>query len=236
MSFSVIIPVYNAEQFLLRCLDSVLRQSAADQLEVLAVNDGSTDGSLTILNEYAAAHPFIHVLNQSNQGQAAARNRALRQAQGDWIIFLDADDYWSPDYLEHIVPCLTEQTDVLQTGYTWIPATGQPIQVPCRRKYRFPSAWSKIIRRNFLLEHAVFFPKGAYYDDPVWAVTLWQAKPRIVLSPSTGYCYCQNPQSITANRKPTASLRRQLRQMGLRLYDFGWLRLRLFAHFIKQRL
>jgi len=229
MLVSIIIPAYNAGQTLSRCLDSVLPQ-LTDEMEVLVVNDGSTDGTAKVLESYARACEYIKVFTQPNRGQAAARNGALRHATGTWVIFLDADDYWGKDYLANILPALTDDIDVLQTGYT------QTHPVVCRRKYRFLSAWSKVIRRAFLEEHRILFPEGLYYDDPVWAARLWQAQPRIALSTSTDYNYTINNQSITANPKPTAPVREELRRMGLRLWSFGWLRLRLTAHFLKQQL
>ena len=229
MLVSVIIPAYNARQTLGRCLDSVLPQ-LTDEMEVLVVNDGSTDDTAELLDAYARAHENIKVFSQPNRGQAAARNEALRHATGEWICFLDADDYWVKDYLADILPALNDNLDVLQTGFTQV----RPIS--SRRKYRFLSAWSKVIRRTFLLEHRILFPEGLYYDDPVWAARLWSAKPRIALSNNTDYHYTVNNQSVTANPKSTVPVRDELRRMGLRLWSFGWLRLRLTAHFIKQRL
>ena len=196
---------------------------------MLVVNDGSTDGSLAILHEYAATNACIRVLTQLNRGQAAARNTALQQAKGEWILFLDADDYWGDDYLKHIIPDLSDDIDVLQTGYT------QKHPIRCTRRYRFLSAWSKVIRREFLIKNHILFPEGLYYDDPVWAATLWKTNPHIAVSESTDYNYTINSQSITANPKSSVPVRKELRKMGLRLWTFGWLRLRLTAHFIKQR-
>jgi len=232
---SIIIPVYNAEPYLRRCLDSVLRQQFRD-FEVIAVNDGSTDASLDILRQYAAKDTRIQVFNQTNRGQSAARNVAFKQARGEWLFFLDSDDYWADNYLEQILPDLTDETDVLQTGYTWLPLGGPAREHPCRRKYRFLADCLKIVRREFLRKNDIIFPENLYYDDPVWSARLWQAHPRIVLSTSTGYYYCQNRSSITANPHSTKPVRRELRQMGLRLWSFGWLRLRLAAHFLKERI
>jgi len=226
MLLSVIIPVFNGEKTIDRCLNSVEQQSIQTPLEVLVADDGSTDGTAEILRTHARACKYIKVLHLAHGGQAAARNAALKQATGEWVCFLDADDYWDADYLKHILPDLKEGIDVLQTGYRGF---------VCTRKYRFLSAWSKVIRRTFLEEHGIWFPEGMYYDDPVWAARLWQAKPRIALSASTDYNYTFNSQSVTANPKPTKPVRKELRRMGLRLWDFGWLRLRLTAHFIKDR-
>ena len=95
MKISVIIPVYNCEKYLERSLDSVLRQrfDDGDELQVITVDDGSTDGSGAVLDRYAAEHSNIQVLHQPNQGVSAARNHALDLAEGDYIHFVDGDDF-----------------------------------------------------------------------------------------------------------------------------------------------
>ena len=89
---SVIIPVYNAEKFLSRCLDSVINQTH-ENLEIICVNDESTDGSLEILQEYAAKDSRVIIENQKNQGAPVARNRGIEIATGEYIHFVDADDW-----------------------------------------------------------------------------------------------------------------------------------------------
>lgn len=103
---SVIVPVYNTLPYLRQCLESVLTQSiGADHLEIIAVDDGSTDGSETLLDEFAAAHPgTVRVIHQANSGGPAAPcNRGLASATGRWVFFLGADDYLSPTALERLV-------------------------------------------------------------------------------------------------------------------------------------
>lgn len=100
---SLIIPVYNVENYIRECLDSLLQQDLS-ACEVLCVNDGSTDGSLAILQEYQAAHPNVfRVFSQINQGQAAARNKALDEAKGEFVVFLDSDDYYLPNAIATIM-------------------------------------------------------------------------------------------------------------------------------------
>jgi len=89
---SIIIPVYNVEKYLRQCLDSVVNQTLKD-IEIICVNDGSTDNSLHILEEYADKDPRVRVLNQENMGSGVARNRAIKQATGEYIGFMDSDDY-----------------------------------------------------------------------------------------------------------------------------------------------
>ena len=96
---SVIIPVYNSEKYLRKCLDSVINQTLKD-LEIICVNDGSTDQSLEILNEYINVDNRITVINQDNLGAGAARNKGLEVAKGEYIHFLDADDWLEPNAYE----------------------------------------------------------------------------------------------------------------------------------------
>ena len=95
---SVIIPVYNAEPYLRRCLDSVLN-STYRELELILVNDGSTDNSPAICEEYAARDSRVTLISQENRGVSAARNRGLEACRGEWVVFVDADDLISPDFL-----------------------------------------------------------------------------------------------------------------------------------------
>lgn len=99
---SVIIPVYNVEKYLEECLDSVCNQTLAN-IEIVCVNDGSTDGSLDILNAYAEKDGRIKVLSQSNQGLGASRNNGLKESSGKYIYFLDSDDYIDLSCLEKLV-------------------------------------------------------------------------------------------------------------------------------------
>lgn len=100
---SIIIPVYNVENYIRECLDSLLQQDLTT-CEVLCVNDGSTDGSLAILQEYQTNHPNVfRVFSQINQGQAAARNKALDEAKGECVVFLDSDDYYLPNAIATII-------------------------------------------------------------------------------------------------------------------------------------
>ena len=92
MKLSVIVPVFNTEKFVSHCLDSLINQTHKD-LEIVIVNDGSTDSSGAIINEYANKDNRIIIVNQKNQGLSAARNKGLFVASGDYVLFLDSDDY-----------------------------------------------------------------------------------------------------------------------------------------------
>ena len=99
MKFSIIIPVYNVEQYLRECLDSVLGQTYSDW-EAICVNDGSTDGSAAILEEYVVKDKRFKIVTQPNGGLSSARNTGMEVAKGDYIVFLDSDDWLELDALE----------------------------------------------------------------------------------------------------------------------------------------
>lgn len=116
---SIIIPVYNSERFLKECLDSVLSQSFSD-FEVIVVDDGSTDSSIQIEEEYSKDSRFV-IIRQSNAGQGAARNRALDIAKGKYITFLDSDDAMKPDFLKETLSKIEDgKYDIVVTNYDYI--------------------------------------------------------------------------------------------------------------------
>ena len=113
---SVIVPIYNGEKFLNRCLDSILGQSYKN-LEIICIDDGSTDFSYNILQEYESKVDKVHVVFQGNQGVSAARNTGIRQAKGRYVTFVDCDDYIEEYYVENLVQYMINQNDIVMTGF-----------------------------------------------------------------------------------------------------------------------
>lgn len=134
---SVIIPVYNREETILRAVDSVFSQTWKD-LELIIVDDGSTDQTATILSERYPQE--IQLLSQENQGVSAARNFGVRESSGKWIAFLDSDDYWHPQKLERQMEYLKENSklNIAQTEEIWI-RNGK--RVNPHKKHKKPSGW-----------------------------------------------------------------------------------------------
>ena len=119
---SVIIPVFNTEAYLRRCLDSVMRQS--ELREIILVDDGSTDGSGDICDEYAARRPdLFRVIHQKNQGSSAARNAGIEIAGGEYLSFIDSDDYIEPDMYECLLRLAEEYGADMASGEMWIEKT-----------------------------------------------------------------------------------------------------------------
>lgn len=176
---SVIVAVYNAEQYLGACLDSLLAQTLAD-IEIIAVDDGSTDSSGCILAQYAARTGKLKCYAQQNSGAAAARNLALRYATGEYIGFVDSDDFVDPDMYETLYGrAAAESVDIVECNlrHTW--RGGEDIEI--MQQYCDPSdllcfgryvVWNKIFRRDWLRESGVQFPEGCIYEDVAFVANL----------------------------------------------------------------
>src|SRR5574344_49484 len=118
ISVSFIIPIFNTEKYLKQCLNSIISQTLSD-IEIICINDGSTDNSLCILENFAKKDKRIKVINQKNKGQSAARNKGITLAKGEYIAFVDSDDWAQPDMLEKMYNRATQDdTDVTMASVT----------------------------------------------------------------------------------------------------------------------
>ena len=173
MRYSVIIPVYNAKETLRRCLDSLVRQQFSDY-ELLLINDGSTDGSDAICREYANTYSCVRYFVKENGGVSSARNLGLEQAEGEYILFVDSDDYVSADYFASLSSALKNDTaDLLMFGYSnfgGVPTewdTGEfyedsEIGIAERvsstvQQYLFSSLWSKVFKKQIIEQYNMRF-------------------------------------------------------------------------------
>lgn len=162
---SVIVPVYNVSQYLRRCLDSILNNTWRD-LEIICVNDGSTDDSLRILREYEGEDPRIIVIDQENGGVSAARNAGLRAASGEFIAFIDSDDWIHPQYFEVLmhaqsqtnadcVVCGVEQTDcetlpVSNYNCAELNVISTTVSAALANRFTRTRIWGRVYKRSLL--------------------------------------------------------------------------------------
>lgn len=168
---SIVIPIYNGERFLRPCLDSILSQSVRE-LEVICVNDGSKDGTQSILEEYAAKDPRVVVFQQENQGIAAARNSGMDRATGEYLWFFDGDDVMQPGAAEAMLHRVRETSaDLVMGNYQYYHQVSKEIQTPGQRvktvvlrgnermqaAHITPLCGCKLWRTAFLREHDVHF-------------------------------------------------------------------------------
>lgn len=180
--FSIIVPVYNVEDFLRACLDSVYSQTYKD-FEVILVDDASSDKSGEICDEYKEKYPDnTVVIHQENMGAGGARNTGLSKARGDYICFVDSDDTITGDALCRIAKCIDEQNpDFVFITANNVDMEGNVLSVSSRPEYEngklyyldeTPSVittalnpWDKIIRREIIEKSGVLFPLRVFYED-----------------------------------------------------------------------
>jgi len=186
--FSIIVPVYNVEDYLPQCLDSILCQNFSD-FELILVNDGSTDSSLKICQQYKKNFPQIILIDKANGGLSDARNTGLSSAKGDYIIFTDSDDYWQGKHVLEDLRQLISQTNpdiIIHEESRFFSEN----DVTCKYNQRFiknkngkyedeilnlvyhdlyvASAWDKVIKRSILIDNQLFFPVGRKSEDIEW--------------------------------------------------------------------
>lgn len=207
---SVIVPVYNTAPWLRRCLDSICAQSYRN-LEILCVNDGSTDNSAEILAEYAARDERIRVFTQVNAGLSAARNTALEHATGEWVTGVDSDDYLAPDAYARAVACVSPGVDMVFFGVQDVAEDGTPL--PHNAYFDLPEAgeyamtpelasrlngcfWSKLWSRSLLEQHKLRFPHGLVHEDEALYFLAAPYTRKITVCHEMGYYYVQRSGSI----------------------------------------
>lgn len=200
---SVIVPIYNAEEFLDQCLESIRAQTYGN-LEVICINDGSTDGSLEIMRRHAAQDERVRVIDKENGGYGAGCNRGLDEATGEWVAIVEPDDYIDPTMFEEMLAFagrFEERIDIIKTPWwdlkdwddpdrmkaypSWLTGhvsrSRRPFTV--RENPEFlafhPSIWSALYRRAFLMERQIRFPEypgAGWADNPFLIDTVCQAE------------------------------------------------------------
>ena len=219
MKFSVIIPVYKVEKYLGYCVESILNQSFRD-FEVILVDDGSPDSCPGICDEYAKKDSRVKVVHQKNMGLAGARNTGLDHAVGEYICFIDSDDYLAH---EQVLQTLADKTasnpDIVHYKFKeWFESDGHIAE--CRFSYDVPtsgrtlaeiycdlidrdayynSAWSKIIRRELLVDNNIRFEQGIVGEDNEWYYHVVMVAKSLVLVDEPLYIYRRRKGSITTS-------------------------------------
>lgn len=189
ITFSIIIPVYNVEEYLEQCVNSCLAQTEQNY-EIILVDDGSTDHSGIICDRFAGLNEKVSVIHQENGGLSAARNSGILKAAGDYLVFLDSDDYLDISALEHLSRSLEgherdvivnrvekyDETDdcVYPCAYTldenlFVSSSPTEIYKELLKQKKFTfTAWIFVVNRRFLLEKRLFFYPGLLHEDEMW--------------------------------------------------------------------
>ena len=205
---SVIVPVYNAERYLEECLNSIQQQSYTD-IEVILVNDGSTDHSKTICERYCEEDSRFYFMNQTNQGQSVARNVGVAASKGEFIAFVDSDDIIQKNYLEKLMQYMTEEVDIVESNFT---VSKKDFLVENSKETRilfegnsneavkiFPNhvlsvnPVTKLYRRKIV--ESLPYPEGLIFEDVYCGIGMLKYIRKIIKIDYVGYYYRQHQAS-----------------------------------------
>lgn len=213
---SIIIPVYNAAEHLAPCLEGLLTQTLGD-IEIICVDDGSRDSSLEVLNSFAARDSRIKLLSQQNRGCGGARNSGLDRATGDYILFIDADDYVEGDYCQRMYEAAERHSaDVVVVGMKKVYAhyTKDRFVVEREAVYSSPQqkfeavdcprifyVMNKLFRRESLQRLSLRFEESVCYEDVMFLARVFCEMGDLVTIPDVYYMYVNQSTGITKSRQ-----------------------------------
>lgn len=221
MKFSIIIPVYNVEAYLIECLDSALNQTFEDW-EAICVNDGSTDNSGTILEEYGHKDGRFKIVNQPNGGLSAARNTGLKTATGEYVLFLDSDDWLEGNALERVSESLTDEDLLCFSGRRYFEKEGKHHEADQLkaftyttgvdyynenalqpRDFAFECVVLRAYKRSFLMDNHLWFKVGIFHEDDLYTpiACFYAKKVRQVTACLYNYRVRANSITTTSNVK-----------------------------------
>lgn len=208
---SIIIPVYNVEKYVRKTLESIFESNfPKSELEVIVVNDGTKDNSMSIVYEFAAKFDNLKIINQENQGLSVARNTGLKAARGKYVWFVDSDDWIEKGFLEKIIPLLSNYDNNVYMMLMRMINEGnfaehispfpnmkhqmsiegyKAIWLDARDVVKITPIQRYIISRRFILENNLLFVPGIYHEDVEFAPRMLICTDRITLIPIVGYCY-----------------------------------------------
>lgn len=219
---SVIVPVYNTAPWLRKCLDSICNQTYRN-LEIICVNDGSTDGSAAILDEYAAKDARIKVIHQENGGLSAARNTGLKHVMGQWVTGVDSDDYLLSETYSRLLPAMVAGYDMVCYGIKSVYEDGRemvrdylkmPVEGECSYDDELVVSTNaffvnKLYRTELVRKWGIFFPEGLRHEDAAFVYTYMSQIRSAYFVTEPMYCYHQREGSITNSER-----------FKLRVFDF----------------
>lgn len=236
LKLSIIIPVYNVEQWISCCLESCLRQDRLQtDYEIIIVNDGTKDRSIDIVQEYMNKYKNIHIIHQENKGLSGARNTGLQNANGKYVWFVDSDDFVESNCLDDLLSFAEKESlDVLCFGLNLFYENGQigsyTIQFE-KEKFPYkgtdfisqvkmpPAAWVAIYRKEFLINNQLYFLEGVLHEDMEFTPKAYCLAKRIAFVNQAVYYYRQRSGSIMKSFNPKKSP--DLLRVADSLYDFA---------------
>ena len=212
---SVIVPMFNVESYISRCLDSLLKQDI-ENYEIIIINDGSTDKSLNIAREYQQKSKKIKILDQKNQGQSIARNNGVKHAEGQYIMFVDSDDYVVENSLNGILNKIVDN-DLDLAGFEYRILEGNKLEDRNNSNTVYEThltpgkfitnglsmlpAWFVIIRRDVMLKNEFKFKQGIYHEDLELLPRVIFACTNLMMFSDQVYIYVKRENSSLSNKQ-----------------------------------
>ncbi|MCU7203349.1 glycosyltransferase [Turicibacter sanguinis] len=205
---SIIVPIYNVEKYLRRCLDSLVSQTYQN-IEIICVNDGSTDNSQLIIEEYKCKFPDrIKSIMKLNGGLGDARNAGLLEAKGEYVLFIDSDDWIEKNTVEILIEnALKNQSDIVICGLRRITEENRILsQEQCKLDKEYnnkdalinlaPAAWNKLYKRNLFVDNNIMYPVNVWYEDLPTTSKLFMCSQKITTTNAVLINYLQRNNSI----------------------------------------
>lgn len=231
---SVIVPIYNSERYLRKCLESIVNQTLKE-IEIILVDDGSTDNSYEIYNEYLNNDNRIIIIKQTNQKQGAARNRGIEIAKGKYIGFVDADDYIDLNFFEKLYEtaerygCDIAISSLIKLcnnkqKYKW-KFESEKLLISDYEKFvtghqiKNAAPYNKIYKKTFIEKNKIRFKEKVFYEDGLFTVKAIYYTNKIITVPGTSYYYLKNPNS-TVNSKQTEKHMNDALNAKIEILDF----------------
>lgn len=197
---SVIVPVYNAEKYIDRCIKSILNQTYSSY-EIILVNDGSSDRSLFLLKQYEKDYKNIKVFTQKNQGPGMARNLGIKKSKGAYITFVDSDDYIEDAYLKDLISEI-DDCDISLCGYKRLDQNLNFIdqKKPCGKPidlFKFVSTCCKLYKRELLVDNQILFPNERIGEDIYFSLLCYSFTNKVKYVTKCSYVIVTNLESLT---------------------------------------
>lgn len=233
---SVVIPAYNTERYISRCIDSVLSQTLHD-IEIIVINDGSTDGTRRILESYEGKDPRLKIYHQANKGIGASRRKGMDLAKGEYVQFVDSDDWVDPDFIDHTYSLACGRgADVVETGgFFWhdrhggfvrtqiklmpedtVMMSGLDIATGIVKRTHTCSLCTKLIRKRFCQDNALNFNDDiGFGEDAYFMCRLCSFNPVYVYANKSFYHVTDNPTSTTKSKYTRKNFSERVRWVNM---------------------
>lgn len=214
---SVIVPAYNVEKYINKCINSILGQ-AYKNIEVIVVDDGSTDQTSKICDEVAQSDKRVRVIHQKNQGLSQARNNGIKASTGSYISLIDGDDVVESDFLKNMASAIRDDIDIVVSGYKTVNANSNilstnrkdnavlsgksaAIELLTKQEDFFVIAWNKLYKKDIFIKNNIWYPAGRIHEDNLTTYKLLSKAHKVAIIDAADYLYAKRTGSITDKSK-----------------------------------